>query len=70
MIPPVPPLEVSRPLLMGLLIVGAIVALVTPQPTSSFAAGFVVGAGSVFVVSFVRTRRPEGPVDDGGGGGA
>ncbi len=62
MIPPVPPIAVSRPLLFGLLAAGAIVAVATPQPTSSFAAGFAAGAGSVFVLSFVRGSR-------GGGGG-
>jgi len=57
--PTVPPIAVSRPLLMGLLAAGALVAIAAPQPTSSFAAGFAVGAGTVFVVSFVKTRRPE-----------
>ena len=70
MIPPVPPIEVSRPLLLGLLAVGAIVAVAAPQPTSSFAAGFAAGAGSVFVVSFVRSRRGEPDADDRGGDGA
>jgi hypothetical protein len=58
MIPSVPPVAVSRPLLFGLLAVGAVVAVTAPQPTSSFAAGFAVGAGSVFVVSFLVARRP------------
>ena len=66
MIPSVPPIAVSRPLLFGLLAVGAVVAVVAPQPTSSFAAGFAAGAGSVFVLSFLKTPRsgrdggPEG----------
>lgn len=69
MIPPVPPIEVSRPLLLGLFAVGAAVALAAPQPTSSFAAGFAAGAGSVFVVSFLKGRRPEpGPGEEGGDG--
>jgi hypothetical protein len=58
MIPSVPPIAVSRPLLFGLLAVGAVVAVATPQPTSSFAAGFAAGAGSVFVLSFMKTPRP------------
>jgi hypothetical protein len=58
MIPSVPPIAVSRPLLFGLLAVGAVVAVATPQPTSSFAAGFAVGAGAVFVLSFLQTPRP------------
>jgi hypothetical protein len=57
MLPPVPPVAVSRPLLFGLVAVGAVVAVTAPQPTSSFAAGFAAGAGSAFVVSFMRTPR-------------
>ena len=69
MIPTVPPIEVSRPLLLGLLAVGAIVAFAAPQPTSSFAAGFAAGTGSVFIVSFMKSRRSEpGPEDRGGDG--
>ena len=67
MIPSVPPIAVSRPLLLGLLAVGAVVAVAAPQPTSSFAAGFAAGAGSVFIVSFLKTRRPgPGGGEDGG----
>jgi len=58
MIPAVPPIAVSRPLLFGLMAAGAIIAVATPQPTSSFAAGFAVGAGSVFVISFMKNPRP------------
>jgi len=57
MIPNVPPIAVSRPLLFGLLAVGAVVAVAAPQPTSSFAAGFAAGAGSVFVLSFLKAPR-------------
>jgi hypothetical protein len=46
MIPSVPPITVSRPLLFGLLAVGAVVAVAAPQPTSSF------------VLSFMKTPRP------------
>ncbi len=70
MMPSVPPIVVSRPLLLGLLAVGALVAVAAPQPTSSFAAGFAAGAGSVFVVSFMRARRGEPESDDRGGDGA
>ncbi len=59
-----PPIEVSRPLLLGLLAVGALVAVAAPQPTSSFAAGFAAGAGSVFIVSFMRSRRGEPESED------
>ena len=72
MLPAVPPVAVSRPLLFGLVAVGAVVAVVTPQPTSSFAAGFAAGAGSAFVVSFMRTNRQErfGDSDDRPGDGS
>jgi hypothetical protein len=66
MIPTVPPIAVSRPLLFGLLAAGAIVAVAAPQPTSSFAAGFAAGAGAVFVLSFLQAPRP--PPSDAGGG--
>jgi hypothetical protein len=61
MIPAVPPIAVSRPLLFGLVVVGAIVAVTTSQPTSSFAAGFAAGAGTVFVISFMRNPRAGDP---------
>ncbi len=57
MIPAVPPIAVSRPLLFGLVAVGAIVSVAAPQPTSAFAAGFAVGAGAVFVISFANPPR-------------
>jgi len=69
MIPAVPPIAVSRPLLFGLLAVGAIGAVTLDPPHSSFAAGFAAGAGSVFVVSFMkrageeRDSTPRGPED-------
>ncbi|MGE5413689.1 MAG: hypothetical protein ACM3NW_05905 [Syntrophomonadaceae bacterium] len=62
-----PPIEVSRPLLLGLLAVGAVVAVATPQPTSSFGAGFVAGVGTVFVLSFLKARRPEPGAGENGG---
>jgi hypothetical protein len=68
MIPTVPPIAVSRPLLFGLLAVGAVVAVAAPQPTSSFAAGFAAGAGSVFVISFLKTSR-DGRGNEGADGG-
>jgi hypothetical protein len=66
MLPPVPPVAVSRPLLFGLVAVGAVVAVAAPQPTSSFAAGFAAGAGSAFVVSFMKTPRHGRPEDPDG----
>jgi len=62
MIPPVP---VSRLLLLGLVAAGAIAAIATPQPTSSFAGGFAAGAGAAFVVSFLSNpRRGEAKEED------
>lgn len=59
MIPAVPPIVVSRPLLFGLLAVGAIGAVALEPPHSSFAAGFAAGAGSVFVISFMKRAGGE-----------
>ena len=50
----IPPIAVSRPLLFGLLAVGAVGAVTLDPPHSSFAAGFAAGAGSVFVLSFMK----------------
>ena len=70
-VPPiaVPPIVVSRPLLFGLVAVGAIGAVTLDPPHSSFAAGFAAGAGSAFIVSFMKRAReerdsaPRGPED-------
>ncbi len=59
MIPAVPAIAVSRPLLFGLLAVGALGAVTLEPPHSSFAAGFAAGAGSVFVVSFMKRAGEE-----------
>jgi len=61
MIPAVPPIAVSRPLLFGLLAVGAIGAVTLDPPHSSFAAGFAAGAGSVFVISFMKRAGDDKP---------
>ena len=68
MIPAVEPIPVSRPLLFGLVAVGAVVAATTAPPTSSFAAGFAAGAGTVFVISFMRGRGGPGGVAGPGNG--
>jgi hypothetical protein len=60
----VPPVEVSRLLLLALVAVGALGALATSQPTSSFAGGFAAGAGAAFVVSFLSNPRRERPPSD------
>ena len=60
----VPPIEVSRLLLLGLVAGGAVVSVVTSGVASSFAGGFAAGAGSVFLVSFAKSpRRPAGQPD-------
>jgi len=62
----VPPVEVSRLLLLALVAAGALVAVATPQPASSFAGGFAAGAGAVFVLSFLSNPRRGGPPESGG----
>jgi hypothetical protein len=69
MIPAVQPIPVSRPLLFGLVAVGAVVAVATAPPTSSFAAGFAAGAGTVFVISFMNRRVSAAPGAGPGNGG-
>lgn len=64
MIPAVEPIPVPRLLLFALVAVGAVLAVTTAPPTSSFAAGYAAGAGTVFVLSFMRGR-----VSRGGAGG-
>jgi len=53
----VPPVEVSRLLLLGLVAAGGLLSVATTGVVSSFAGGFAAGAGSVFLVSFVRNPR-------------
>jgi hypothetical protein len=53
----VPPVEVSRLLLLALVGAGAVVSVAASPPLSSFAGGFAAGAGAVFVVSFLTNRR-------------
>ena len=56
-----PPVAVSRPLLFGLVAVGAVVAVTSSQPHLLVRGGFAAGAGSAFVVSFLsgRAERSE-----------
>jgi hypothetical protein len=58
-----PPVEVSRTLLLILVAAGALISVVTEGKVSNFAAGFAVGAGAAFVVS--RLKRPPGEKDAG-----
>jgi len=59
----VPPVEVSRLLLAALVAAGALVSITTDGRLSNFAGGFAAGAGSAFVVSFLKGRRS---MDDAG----
>ncbi len=59
----VPPLEVSRLLLLGCVAAGAIVSVVSSGPLSAFAGGFAVGSGAAFV--FSRLKRPAAAVEPG-----
>lgn len=60
MLPIVPPVEVSRILLLSLVAVAAVTALAASQPLSSFAAGFAAGAGIVFVLATIQNPRRGG----------
>ena len=66
MIPLVPPVEVSRLLLLLFVAAGAVVSVASSPPLSSFAGGFAAGAGAVFVLSFLRNPRrgPEAADDE------
>lgn len=58
----VPPVPVSRLVLLGLVAAAAVTAISTSPPLSSFAGGFAAGAGAVFVLSFLSNpRRGPGP---------
>ena len=59
----VPPVEVSRMLLLGLVAAGAIISVVTSGTLSAFAGGFAVGSGSAFV--FSRLKRPAAAGEPG-----
>lgn len=64
-LPVVPPVEVSRLLLLALVGVGAVVSIAASPPLSSFAGGFAAGAGAVIVLSFMTNPRGRpGPADD------
>ncbi len=60
----VPPVPVSRLVLLALVAVAAVTAVATTPPLSSFAGGFAAGAGAVFVISFLINPRRSAPVED------
>ena len=63
---PVPPVAVSRPLLLALVAAAAVVSVAASPPLSSFAGGFAAGAGAAFVLSFLsHLRREPSPSDEG-----
>jgi hypothetical protein len=64
----VPPVEVSRLLLLVLVAAGAVVSIASSGTLSAFAGGFAAGAGAAFV--FARLKRPEpaGEAEENGGG--
>ena len=64
MTPIVPPVEVSRLLLLALVAVGAVVSITASAPLSSFAGGFAAGAGAVIVLSFLTSPRRGGEPSD------
>lgn len=59
----VPPIEVSRLVLLALVAGGAIVAIATAGDLSRFAGGFAAGAGSTLLLS--RARREPDPAEGG-----
>jgi hypothetical protein len=64
MLPPVPPVAVSRLTLAALVAAGALVSVVARPPVSSFAGGFAAGAGAVIVLSFLAHPRGDRPSAD------
>ena len=60
----VPPVPVSRLVLLALVAVAAVTAVATTPPLSSFAGGFAAGAGAVFVISFLINPRRSAAVED------
>ena len=60
----VPPVPVSRLVLLALVAVASVTAVATTPPLSSFAGGFAAGAGAVFVISFLVNPRRSAAVED------
>lgn len=61
----VTPIEVSRLLLLLLVAAAAVVSVATTGTVSHFSGGFAAGAGSVFLVSFLKNPRSAPPPGDG-----
>jgi hypothetical protein len=61
----VPPVPVSRLVLLGLVAAAAVTAIATEPPLSSISGGFAAGAGAVFVLSLLTNpRRGPGPDEE------
>jgi hypothetical protein len=52
-----PPVEISRTLLLLFVAAGAVVSIAASGTLSAFAGGFAAGAGAAFVIA--RLKRPE-----------
>jgi hypothetical protein len=64
-----PPVEVSRTLLLVLVAAGALLSIATTGQLSHFSAGFAAGAGTAFVVSRLRRSPREAEPGEAGGRG-
>jgi len=60
----VPPVPVSRLLLLLFVAAGAVISIASEGRLSNFAGGFAVGAGAVLVVSFLKSSGRQ-PADGG-----
>lgn len=59
-----PPLEISRTLLLALVAAAALVSVASSGLLSNFAGGFAVGAGSAFLLSKLQRPRGTGPAEE------
>ncbi len=63
-----PPLEVSRSLLLALVGAGAVVSVASTGRLSNFAGGFAVGAGSALLLSWLKRPRQTDQAEGDRGG--
>ncbi|MDQ6892808.1 MAG: hypothetical protein M3167_09035 [Acidobacteriota bacterium] len=64
----IPPVEMSRLVLLGLVAAGVIVMITSSGRLADFAGGFAAGAGAVLVISRARRPADDRPEGDGGAG--
>ena len=62
----IPPVQVSRMVLLVLVAVGAVVSISSTGTLSAFSGGFAAGAGCAFVFAWLKRREPAG--EPGGNG--